>query len=338
MPAATPPASPRLSPDDLTERVTRLEIRVIGLSECIVSEGVVLELDDHDAPGMHHILSGSGLLHIAGAGTVPLAPHTLQFEAPANRARIAPLRVTGREHRQVADPINRFRAGASDPMTVMIRGDFHAAFGAAIDLLDHLSAPIVEHVDASDRLDVRLRAAFDEPAAQEIGARDVGRAAQAGDRRTRLTRDPTARPRAGPSSSLRLHANRHGSRHHPRGTAVRLAGTLEGTDRGRHAARRYALRVGLPAVRPGPGRGARRADRSPDPARARTAETVRGDGRLVARPGADVQRPLHLGGEVPTVDAIYAECFGAQPPARIFVNVPARPGRFDIEIDCIAAV
>jgi 2-iminobutanoate/2-iminopropanoate deaminase len=40
----------------------------------------------------------------------------------------------------------------------------------------------------------------------------------------------------------------------------------------------------------------------------------------------------------PTVNAIYAEFFGAQPPARIFVNVPAWPGRFDIEIDCIAAV
>ena len=40
----------------------------------------------------------------------------------------------------------------------------------------------------------------------------------------------------------------------------------------------------------------------------------------------------------PVVNAIYARFFGANPPARIFVNVPAWPGRFDIEIDCIAAV
>jgi 2-iminobutanoate/2-iminopropanoate deaminase len=40
----------------------------------------------------------------------------------------------------------------------------------------------------------------------------------------------------------------------------------------------------------------------------------------------------------PIVNEIYAQFFGAQPPARIFVNVPAWPGRFDIEIDCIAAV
>lgn len=37
------------------------------------------------------------------------------------------------------------------------------------------------------------------------------------------------------------------------------------------------------------------------------------------------------------VNAIYARYFPKDPPARIFVCVPAWPGRFDIEIDCIAA-
>ncbi|MEX3932273.1 RidA family protein [Paraburkholderia phymatum] len=39
-----------------------------------------------------------------------------------------------------------------------------------------------------------------------------------------------------------------------------------------------------------------------------------------------------------TVSAIYARYFPNDPPARIFVGVPAWPGHFDIEIDCIAAV
>ncbi|MFL9906523.1 RidA family protein [Paraburkholderia sp. RL17-337-BIB-A] len=39
-----------------------------------------------------------------------------------------------------------------------------------------------------------------------------------------------------------------------------------------------------------------------------------------------------------TVNAVYQRYFPVDPPARIFVNVPAWPGRFDIEIDCIAAV
>ena len=39
------------------------------------------------------------------------------------------------------------------------------------------------------------------------------------------------------------------------------------------------------------------------------------------------------------VNAIYFRLFpGKDPPARIFVNVPAWPGHFDIEVDCIAAV
>ena len=38
----------------------------------------------------------------------------------------------------------------------------------------------------------------------------------------------------------------------------------------------------------------------------------------------------------PTVNAIYASFFPGDPPARIFINVPAWPGNFDIEIDCVA--
>jgi 2-iminobutanoate/2-iminopropanoate deaminase len=38
------------------------------------------------------------------------------------------------------------------------------------------------------------------------------------------------------------------------------------------------------------------------------------------------------------VNAIYARFFPLNPPARIFTCVPAWPGPFDIEIDCIAAL
>jgi len=42
--------------------------------------------------------------------------------------------------------------------------------------------------------------------------------------------------------------------------------------------------------------------------------------------------------EFPTVNAVYASYFSGAPPARIFINVPAWPGPFDIEIDCVAVV
>ena len=38
------------------------------------------------------------------------------------------------------------------------------------------------------------------------------------------------------------------------------------------------------------------------------------------------------------VNTVYARYFPHAPPARVFVCVPAWPGKFDIEIDCIAAV
>jgi 2-iminobutanoate/2-iminopropanoate deaminase len=38
------------------------------------------------------------------------------------------------------------------------------------------------------------------------------------------------------------------------------------------------------------------------------------------------------------VNEVYARYFPENPPARVFVNVPAWPGHFDIEVDCIAAL
>src|ERR1700722_7521122 len=38
------------------------------------------------------------------------------------------------------------------------------------------------------------------------------------------------------------------------------------------------------------------------------------------------------------VNEVYVLFFSKDPPARIFINVPAWPGPFDIEIDCIAAI
>jgi 2-iminobutanoate/2-iminopropanoate deaminase len=38
------------------------------------------------------------------------------------------------------------------------------------------------------------------------------------------------------------------------------------------------------------------------------------------------------------VNEVYARYFSKDQPARIFVNVSAWPGHFDIEIDCIAAL
>ena len=38
------------------------------------------------------------------------------------------------------------------------------------------------------------------------------------------------------------------------------------------------------------------------------------------------------------VNTIYARYSPAGPPARVFVCVPAWPGTFDIEVDCVATI
>lgn len=38
------------------------------------------------------------------------------------------------------------------------------------------------------------------------------------------------------------------------------------------------------------------------------------------------------------VNKVYASYFPTDPPARVFVNVPAWPGHFDIEVDCVATI
>jgi 2-iminobutanoate/2-iminopropanoate deaminase len=38
------------------------------------------------------------------------------------------------------------------------------------------------------------------------------------------------------------------------------------------------------------------------------------------------------------INSVYARYFTGAPPARMFVNVPAWPDHFDIEIDCIATL
>jgi 2-iminobutanoate/2-iminopropanoate deaminase len=40
----------------------------------------------------------------------------------------------------------------------------------------------------------------------------------------------------------------------------------------------------------------------------------------------------------PAVNAVYRRYFPENPPARIFISIPAWYGGFDIEVDCIAAV
>ena len=101
----------------------------------------------------------------------------------------------------------------------------------------------------------------------------------------------------------------------------------------------HDLRHGGSAVRTRHGRDLRRSNRTPDRARAGTVEALCRDGGII--PGENILKVNVYVTSVemfPAVNEVYRRYFPKDPPARIFVNVPAWNGEFDIEVDCIAAV
>jgi 2-iminobutanoate/2-iminopropanoate deaminase len=107
---------------------------------------------------------------------------------------------------------------------------------------------------------------------------------------------------------------------------------MESPDLCCHSSRRYHLCLGLSAIRPEDRRGSR-------------TEVVLEQLKLcVETAGSSLQKVLKCNVYCTKVDkfsevnAIYARFFPKDPPARIFVNVPAWPGHFDIEIDYVAAI
>src|SRR6202000_622020 len=67
----------RISQATLNVLMTALEVRVVQLSECLVSPGWRLELQAPRAPGIHYSLRGAGRVVFAGTDPVALRPHTL---------------------------------------------------------------------------------------------------------------------------------------------------------------------------------------------------------------------------------------------------------------------
>jgi len=129
-----------------------------------------------------------------------------------------------------------------------------------------------------------------------------------------------------------------GKRDHPRGAALHLSRKMEGADIRSDTARRHDLCVGIAPVRSATGEIV-------DAPIERQTELVLEQMKLcLDTAGSSLDKVLKCNVYCTSVDkfaavnAIYARYFPKDPPARIFVNVPAWPGHFDIEIDCIAAL
>jgi AraC-like DNA-binding protein len=170
----------RISAADLDTMMSILEVQFVALSECLVSEGYVLELGGASAPGIHYNLSGSGRIYVGGEEAIELTPHTLII-VPANtpfrieatgkgKGLDAPMkRIDGRVQTTTIGSVRRFIAGDGPAEIIQICGYFHATYGSSVDVFGSLSMPIVEQFSAEDRLDDRLKTAVAELVAQKAG-------------------------------------------------------------------------------------------------------------------------------------------------------------------------
>src|SRR4051794_14408511 len=72
----------RPSAAELNRLLTTLEVKVVWLSECLVSPGWRLQLPRHATLGIHYNLVGEGWLTVEDAPPIALRPHTLVVIPP----------------------------------------------------------------------------------------------------------------------------------------------------------------------------------------------------------------------------------------------------------------
>lgn len=160
--------------------MTALEVNFVKLSECRVSAGWRLLIAPTNAPSLHYNLRGVGRMIIGSSAPFSLSPHTLVIAPPGRAFAVDAQGDDGAYgHRGTIDSrrvdlentaTRRVIAGDSDSGLVLICGYFRASYGVFVDLFSTLPAPIVEHFDAADGLDGKLKAALSELTGREMGS------------------------------------------------------------------------------------------------------------------------------------------------------------------------
>jgi AraC family transcriptional activator of mtrCDE len=169
----------RISPSDLDNLMSTLEVEFVKLAECVVSPGSRLTMAATNAPGIHYDLMGMGRMIIGNHPAIDLQPHTLIIvpagqsfciDVPVDKQPPATLTITEEKARTFAPgALRRLVAGSGEPEVILICGYFRATYGASIDLFRTLTSPIVEQFSETDELDHRLSSAMAELVAQEVG-------------------------------------------------------------------------------------------------------------------------------------------------------------------------
>ena len=142
----------KISPTDLNNLINVLDVKVVALSECLVSPGYNLIMGGHECPGLHYVLEGSGLMYLRNEPPIKVDPHTLiivppncpfKLEVFSNDAMSTlTTAILGRDNVQLVDSVHRYTAGDGGSKTVLICGFFKTLYGSTMDLFEALAAPI----------------------------------------------------------------------------------------------------------------------------------------------------------------------------------------------------
>jgi AraC-like DNA-binding protein len=169
----------RISSVDLDSLMSTLEVNFVRLTECLVSPGWRLALGGSEVSGIHYILAGTGTMNVEGHPAIELVPHILiitppkanfYIEFPSDQHPVSDLTtINGRLEAFPTGSLRRFVAGNAEPKLIMICGYFRASYGASMNLFGTITSSIVEHFDAADGLDDKLKATLAELVAQEVG-------------------------------------------------------------------------------------------------------------------------------------------------------------------------
>jgi AraC family transcriptional activator of mtrCDE len=171
-----PSSSLSVSPADLENLISALDVKAVALSECLVAAGHRLEMDGLDHSGIHYNVAGNGRMSIRGGRPFELPPHTLivvppnspfWIEVPGDRVK----RVRGELRKGEESGVRRFVAGDQEPDIILICGFFAATYGLSTNVFRDLEEPIIERFAIEDRVHSKLENALTELAAQEVGSR-----------------------------------------------------------------------------------------------------------------------------------------------------------------------
>jgi AraC family transcriptional activator of mtrCDE len=162
----------------LDNLIDGLDVRFVGLAECLVSEGHRLHIDSSPAVGIHYGLLGCGTMTVSDGAVIELAPHTLvvvppnhSFELTVSSDKEARNRTAeARKQTMTRDGIRRYAAGDGEPQLIVICGFFSASYSENTELFAGLCAPIAERFSVEDQLDARLKQALAELIAEELGS------------------------------------------------------------------------------------------------------------------------------------------------------------------------